>query len=147
MLACRRAESLRFGSSLSERTSETKFALAVPQVLLAFGHAVVIGVVAKAPTLRVTAIFNIPCARHEGLSIFATPILSQVCREMGRGFWQIWPQFPQLDLHNFQREFPLSVFLLQHQKTLSSVQVSAGSSMLAQFWQLGSSHWKRNFTE
>jgi hypothetical protein len=47
-----------------------KFLLTVPQMLLAFGHAVVIRVVAKALALRITAIFNIPCARHETKSPF-----------------------------------------------------------------------------
>ena len=66
-----------FGSGFPKRTPETKFLLAVPQVLLAFWYSAIVGVVAKAPTFRVTAILVIPCARHEGLSIFTTPILSQ----------------------------------------------------------------------
>ncbi len=44
-----------------------KFLLTVPQVLLARWHAVIVCVVAKAPTLWITAIFIIPRARHWSL--------------------------------------------------------------------------------
>jgi hypothetical protein len=57
-------------SCLAERMSEKKFLLKVPQLFLAFGHSVIVSVVAKAPALWITAIFNILCAWHKCLSIF-----------------------------------------------------------------------------
>src|ERR1700688_3008223 len=46
-----------------------KLPLAVPQMFLALGYAVVVSVIAKAPTLWITAIFIVPSAGHRCLRI------------------------------------------------------------------------------
>jgi uncharacterized membrane protein YecN with MAPEG domain len=66
-----------FENSAEKILSAVRTIVAIPLDDGMTWHAVIVGVVAKAPTLRIAAIFVVLCARHRGLSIFAMSISSQ----------------------------------------------------------------------
>ena len=53
-----------FGGSLRKRSSQVEFFLTVPEMFLTGRYAVVVRVVAKSPTLRITTILTISDAGH-----------------------------------------------------------------------------------